>query len=101
MAFLVGFHDLYINQYGYLSSKYFDRLGFQNYIDAKKANEFYLLKYVGKSLESMNSYKKKRFFHSNNLNKPVVEKMLDKDDSFYLLPYTYKSSYVNMVTFKK
>lgn len=91
-----GFYDLYENKYGYLSSKYFDKVGFQNYTDSTKVNEFYLIKYISKDFEFGT-----RFYHSRNLNKPIVEVFHDNLNEFDNFPFTFKNNYCKMVTIAK
>lgn len=97
-GFFSGFYDLYINDYGHLSSHFFDKLGFQSFIPRNEVNENYLLKYITK--EPIKEFKC-RYFRSRNLNLPIVSRFPDALESFTLLPFTFKGKYSSIVNIKK
>ena len=74
-----GFGDLYLNKYGYLSSKFFDDLGFNSFSKIRDYNKAcnYITKYISKNpviLESGYVYNCSRF-----LKKPTFDIMIDED----------------------
>lgn len=96
-GFFSGFIDLYVNEYNHLSSLYFDNIGFQNFMDSKKVNENYLIKYITKSP----TYLKQLYHASRGLNKPYVYLYHDYFDKFLDFPFTIKNKYCKMITYQK
>ena len=94
-GFFSGFFDLYVNEYGYLSSLFFDKLGFQSFIPASDVNEFYLLKYITKTESRISS---RRFYRSRNLNKPIITTFKDNFNDFMTLNWSNRNEYCNIVT---
>lgn len=96
-GFFSGFYDLYENQYGHLSSKYFDKIGYQCFDDAEKINEFYLFKYIIKS-EKLGS---RHFYSSKNLNKPIIDIFHDNLEQFNNFFFSFSNNYTKIVTIAK
>lgn len=74
-----GFDDLYVNKNGYLSSEFFDKLGYNSFSKIKSYNKAcnYITKYISKNpiiLDSGYVYNCSRF-----LKKPVIEILMDED----------------------
>lgn len=97
-GFIRGLKDLYINDNGHLSSKYFDKLGFQCYESIEKVNPFYLIKYITK--EPIKELKH-RFYRSKDLKKADVSYLHCNFDEFKDFPFTFKSNFCKMITIPK
>jgi len=96
-GFFKGFYDLYENQFGYLSSRYFDKLGFQCIEKAKDVNPYYLIKYITKEP----CYIKQVYHCSRGLKRPNVEYYHDHFKKFLDLPFNFNNGFCKMITFKK
>lgn len=96
-GYFTGFYDLYINKYKHISSLYFDNIGFQNFKDARKINENYLIKYIMKSP----TYLKQLYHASRGLNKATVNLYHDYFDNFLDFPFTKKTKFCKMITYSK
>lgn len=96
-GFFKGFFDLYENQYGHLSSLYFDKLGFQCFENAKEVNPYYLIKYITKDP----CYIKQVYHCSRGLKRPKVEYYHDHYKKFFDLPFTFNNGYCKMITFTR
>lgn len=97
-GFFSGFDDLYINEYGHLSSKYFDKVGFQNFTSLIVVNPFYIIKYISK--EPIKELKH-RYFRSRNLNKAEVSYLHCNFDEFQNFPFTFQNQFGKMITVEK
>lgn len=94
-GFFSGFDDLYKNKYGHLSSRFFDKVGFQNFTDVDKVNPFYLIKYISKKpIREL----KHRYFRSKNLKKAEVSYLHCNFDEFANFGFTFKSQWGKMIT---
>lgn len=97
-GFFSGFDDLYYNKYGHLSSLFFDKIGFQNFIVVDKVNPFYLIKYISK--EPIKELKH-RYFRSRNLKKADTSYLHCNFDEFSNFGFTFKNKYCKMITVSK
>lgn len=92
---LVGLDDLYYNKYNHLSSRHFDKLGFQCYEEVDKVNPFYIIKYIAKKpIKEL----KHRYFRSRNLKSASVSYLHCNFDEFSNFNFTFKNRYCKMVT---
>lgn len=97
-GFGAGFYDLYINKYGHISSRYFDRLGFQNFTEVSKINPFYLIKYLSKKpIKEI----KHRYFRSRNLKKAEISYIHANFNEFKDLCFTFRNEFAKMITVSK
>lgn len=97
-GFFSGFDDLYLNQYNHLSSKFFDRVGFQNFTNVDVVNPFYLIKYISKKpIQEL----KHRYFRSKNLKKADVSYLHCNFDEFQNFGFTFKNEFGKMITIAK
>lgn len=97
-GYFSGFYDLYRNSNGFLSSLYFDRVGFQNFTVAHEVNPFYLIKYILKDPIKESNH---LFYRSKGLKKADVSYLHD-DTSFFLnFPFTFENQFCKMITIKK
>lgn len=94
-GFFSGFDDLYYNDNGYLSSAYFDKIGFQCFEPAENVNVFYLIKYIVK--EPITELKH-RYFRSRNLKKASVSYLHCNFDEFSNFGFTFINKYCKMIT---
>lgn len=97
-GFMSDVCDGYLNNNGYLSSFYLDRLGFQSFSNIEDVNVFYLIKYIYKKpIKDL----KRRFFRSRNLKKPKIYKFYDNDKRYLTLNWSFSNNYCNMLTLSK
>lgn len=97
-GYFSGFNDLYINDNGHLSSKYFDSIGFQSFSFTDKINPFYLIKYISKDpIKEL----KHRYYRSRNLIKPKISYIHCNFNELCDLPFLFQSDYCKMITFDK
>lgn len=94
-GFFSGFDDLYYNENGYLSSKFFDDIGFQCFENVEKVNPFYLIKYTTK--EPIKELKH-RYYRSKNLKKAEISYIHCNFDEFSNFGFTFKNQYCKMIT---
>lgn len=92
-----NFCDLYINQYGHLSSLKLDKIGFQNFAEASKVNVNYLIKYIMKSPLELKSI----YHASRGFKKAEVTKFHDCFNKLLDFPFTAKNKYCYMATYVK
>lgn len=97
-GFFSGFYDLYVNDFNHLSSKYFDKIGFQCFNDANVVNPFYFIKYILKEDKIENKHK---YYFSNNLKMPLVDTLHDNLNEFSNFVWTFENNYCKMITIAK
>lgn len=97
-GFFKGFNDLYLNKYGHLSSKYFDKIGFHNLTKVEKINPFYLIKYISKDpITEL----KHRYFKSKDLKKADISYLHCNFDELKNLGFTFSNEYCRMISINK
>lgn len=95
-GFFKGMYDLYTNEYGHLSSFFFDSIGFQCYQDRQCVNINYLIKYIIKSPISFKS----NYYCSRGLEKAENSYYKDYLYEFKDLGFTFQNQYCKMITYK-
>lgn len=94
-GYFSGFFDLYTNNNGYLSSIYFDNIGYQNFTLAFDSNPFYLIKYMTKEPIKEIPH---LFYRSKNLKKAEISYLHDNFQEFKNFPFTFENAYCKMAT---
>lgn len=97
-GFFSGFDDLYLNKNGHLSSKFFDKVGYQCFERAFQVNPFYLIKYITK--EPIVELRQ-RYFRSRNLKTAEISYLHCNFEEFKNFPFTFRNEYCKMITVEK
>lgn len=97
-GYFSGFFDLYTNKNGYLSSIYFDNIGYQNFTIAHEVNPFYLIKYMTKEpIKDIPHL----FYRSRGLKKAEVSYLNDNFNEYLNFPFTFENNFCRIITITK